>query len=267
MVNATNVDESQKEKTFFGISDELPIKLPPLANGDTGLSYNPTPKANHTVSDFDLSVVNPSLTVMDWEAQKDVLRPRTISPEAWDAIWQNLKPELGQTLAELFDVLVADADALYDSSGEVVNSLGELLQFEIRKASGEHGRPIPADEIDLDFPAPGLPLAFGRSFGSTISHRYYAGRLGRGWTDNLDIAISEDSTGLVMVRQGGFLSFLLPGQRDLHRLSRRDWLALQNGQRVSASRAEWGADGVPCGRSLGVHPGQHRQSTHSPVQR
>src|SRR5262249_51121051 len=68
--------------------------------------------------------------------------------------------------------------------------------------------PVPATAVDVAFPAPGLPLLFGRSLGQTLTGRYRLGRLGRGWTDNFDISIAEDATtGTVTLRQGGIVRY------------------------------------------------------------
>src|SRR6185369_2650081 len=49
---------------------------------------------------------------------------------------------------------------------------------------------------------------FGRSLGDSLPGRYREGRLGRGWTDNFDISISEDAaTGTATLRQGGGVRF------------------------------------------------------------
>jgi RHS repeat-associated protein len=216
-VRATNVEAGNEEKTFFGMGDKLPGLLAPLEHRTIGASFPPDPKAAHVVSDFELFIINPTLTFIDWEEHKESLRPPTIPADAWDAIWANLKPELGLTLSDFYALLHRDANALAASTGEAIDSVERLFQFELQKANGLPAIPVAASAIDAAYPAPGLPLLFGRDFGDTIAGRYrivdtIAGqsqnsRLGRGWVDNFDIAINEDANGLVMLRQGGGIRF------------------------------------------------------------
>src|SRR5262249_43909437 len=70
-----------------------------------------------------------------------------------------------------------------------------LFQFELRKADDLPGLPVPAAAVDLAFPSPGLPLAFGRDFGASIAQRFHLGRLGRGWVDNFEITLTNDGSG------------------------------------------------------------------------
>ncbi|MHB8954814.1 MAG: RHS repeat-associated core domain-containing protein [Pirellulaceae bacterium] len=202
-VVATNVADGQERQVALGTGlDALPGELPPLYEGDVGITYSPKPKANGVVSTFDLVVLNPSATLIDWDSQKGSLRPPTIPADAWDAIWANLRPVLGNTLADLYALLQNDARQLA-VLGHNINSVSRLFQFELRKANDLPAVPVPASAVDLAFPAPGVPLLFARDFGASIAQRFHVGRLGRGWVDNFDISLTNDaSTGVVMVQQG-----------------------------------------------------------------
>ena len=205
IVQATNVEAGHETKQALGSGgDTLPGVLPPGYTGKIVLSYPPEPKKAGVTSDFNLSVLNPSATPIDWDSQKESLRPSTIPADAWDAIWPNFRGLVGDTLADFYALLSDDAKALRVTT----NSVSELTEFELRKANDLPALPVQAGGVDLAFPAPGLPLAFGRSFGSSIAQRYHLGRLGRGWVDNLDMSASTDaSTGLVTIRQGATLRF------------------------------------------------------------
>ncbi len=206
LLGATNVTPDAAKQEFFG-GPLLPKILPPHYHGSVAIEpYTPVPKANGVVSDFKLSVINPTEVAINWDAQKASLRPKSIPADAWDAIWANLRPQLGDTLEDFYALLSGDFRALGRWPGLEVRHVARLFAFELRMANDLPALPVPAGGLDLAFPAPGLPLAFGRSFGASIAARYYVGRLGRGWVDNLDISASADpDTGLVTIRQGGSL--------------------------------------------------------------
>ena len=85
-----------------------------------------------------------------------------------------------------------------------MTAIDRLFNFEIQKANNLPAVTSPAAAVDVVFPAPGLPLLFGRNMRDTIAGRYQLGRLGRGWTNNFDTSIREDPiTHLVTISQGG----------------------------------------------------------------
>jgi RHS repeat-associated protein len=208
VLGATNVTVDAAKQEFLG-GPNLPKILPPHFEADVTIPlYTPDPKGPGVKSDFNLSVINPTEVTIDWEAQKANLRPKSIPADAWDAIWANFRPQLGDTLEDFYALLSGDFRALGQSTGLAIRSVARLFAFELRLANDLPALPVPAGGTDLAFPAPGLPLTFGRSFGSSIAGRYYVGRLGRGWVDNFDISASADAdTGLVTIRQGGNLRF------------------------------------------------------------
>ena len=69
-VVATNVERSPAPDAFGSGLDALPGEFPPLYEGDVGVAYVPDPKANGVVSNFELVVLNPSATLIDWDSQK-----------------------------------------------------------------------------------------------------------------------------------------------------------------------------------------------------
>src|SRR5262249_21790529 len=83
------------------------------------------------------------------------------------------------------------------------NSVERLFMFELRKANDLPAVPVPAAAVDLSFPHPGLPLVFARDYGASIAQRFHRGRLGRGWVDNFDISLTNDTQfGIVTIHQG-----------------------------------------------------------------
>jgi RHS repeat-associated protein len=210
-VDATNVVASQMTEQFFGGgSNTLPGFLPPHFHGQVaGFIYDPEPHAEGVTSNFNLLAANPSTTLINWDSNMEMLRPPSVPDDAWAAIWQNLRPLLGNTLADLDILLQNDADALRQQ-GVFTNDVGRLLRFEISKANDEQPSPILAQVTDLAFPGPGLPLVFTRTFQSSVVGRYARGRLGRGWVDNFDISATTDSSGLVTIHEGPLSRFFAP---------------------------------------------------------
>ena len=94
----------------------------------------------------------------------------------------NLRPLLGDTLADLYALLQRDADQLA-LLGVSINSIDRLFEFELRKANDLPAVPVPAAAVDLSFPAPGLPLVFARGLRRldcpALSPRTARARLGR----------------------------------------------------------------------------------------
>jgi len=202
VLRATNVSEAGERVYGF-----MPLTF---GQSDTKqLTFFPKPAANGAISNFNFSlgeVPVPSEVPVDWEIQKNDLRPDAIPADAWDAIWPSLKAQLGGTLADFLNLLDRDEIALARLGVRGVEP-NRMVEFELLKANGQMSVPVPSGAIDTAFPAPGLPLVFGRSFASTIAGHYRLGRLGRGWVDNLDISISEDSIGQVTVRTGAAFRF------------------------------------------------------------
>ena len=199
---ATNVS-GEKEVFVQGEgTDALPGWLPPLYDGGAGVVFQPDPKTDGTESSFQLVVLNPSSTFIDWDGQKESLRPPRIPADAWDAVWENLRPVLGDTMAAYYALLKKDQSYLAQL-GVRTNSIDQMYHFELSKANDLPAVPVPAAAVDLAFPASGLPLVFGRDFGDSIVQRFRIGRLGRGWVDNFDISLTNDTAaGVVTILQG-----------------------------------------------------------------
>jgi RHS repeat-associated protein len=207
-VQADNVAASQVEEQLLGGGGStLPGVIPPHFDGEVGFSYDPQPHAADITSHFNLFLINPSTTLIDWDSMKDSFRPSYVSPEAWDAVWLNFRQVVGTSLANFYSLLQGDANQLAQV-GDFTREIGDLFRFELEKAADDlPALPVAGPSVDLYLPAPALPLAFVRSFGSSIPDRYRFGRLGPGWTDNFDISATQDATGLVTIREGNDYRF------------------------------------------------------------
>ena len=59
--------------------------------------------------------------------------------------------------------------------------------------------PILAASTDASVDAPGLALAFSRSFDEPISQRYDSGPSGYGWSDNWNYSLVTQTDGTVQI--------------------------------------------------------------------
>jgi RHS repeat-associated protein len=207
-VRASNVAENQKKQQFFanGDGENLPGIIPPGADSDIGIMYQPVPNVSGSESGFNLIVANPSTTLMDWESKKEEYRPSYVSPEAWDVVWANFRPRMGHTLADFYSVLMDDSRAL-SSAGDFTTEVHELLHFEIEKAANTMPALPLAGGTDLAITRQGPPLMYGRTLGVSLFDRFREGRLGIGWTDNYDLSVTTDANGLVTVQAGSIVRF------------------------------------------------------------
>jgi hypothetical protein len=190
--------------------------LPPGYDGFFTIHYLPINFGAHVTSSFSLQVPPQAETPIDWSSQKDSLRPSTISPDAWDAIFANFVARVGNTYGQLQDVLSEDESYLgvigdvgqFSDVGVIGNTapladLSRLLAFELQQDSDPLPTPTLAAMVDASAPAPGLPLTFGRVFMQSIAGRYQLGPLGRGWVDTWDMAATADSSGNVTIQGAG----------------------------------------------------------------
>jgi RHS repeat-associated protein len=149
---------------------------------------------------------------IDWSSLEAGMKPSSMSPAAWNAIFPTLTANLGSTWGQYLQTL--DNDAFYLASiGEPTNDLNNLLSFEIEKADAELPSQTLATVLADALPAPGLPLTFQQSFQQSINGRYTQGVLGFGWTTNWDIAATTLSNGDVTIENDGTSAYysLQPG--------------------------------------------------------
>lgn len=148
---------------------------------------------------FNLGVIkadNPEY--VDWEAIRGSMRPDSLTPAQWDPVFWNLVAQTGVTWGDYVRML--NDNAIYlDRLGIQVNDIRELLGFEVLQASGIGLTSVIASAVDAQAQAPGVPLAFSRSFSTDISSHFRAGRFGYGWTDNWDYALQKSSDGTVTI--------------------------------------------------------------------
>jgi RHS repeat-associated protein len=117
---------------------------------------------------------------VDWDALKANI-PSSFDPAARDAIWANLKAQMGSTLGDY--VATLDKTAAYlGQFGERVTSVSQLFQFQIDIANGLTIAPQLLTVTEANSPAPGISLSFSRLYSELLDSRNRLGPLGRGWT-------------------------------------------------------------------------------------
>jgi RHS repeat-associated protein len=138
----------------------------------------------------------------DLSASKDALRPASIDPQAWDAIFENYLAQVGPFAAHYVGVL--DSNAAYLSRiGEDVTDVSKLNNFAFEQADGLHAVKTLTATVDAGLAAPGLDLALSREFPNTISKRYRRGVLGRGWYHSWETSLAVEADGTVVVTLAG----------------------------------------------------------------
>src|SRR5262249_21189323 len=126
---------------------------------------------------------------IDWTNLESAIQLPHTPSAAYPAIFANLTANVGSTVASYQAAL--DADATYLSQlGEYTGDVSRLLAFELNKAAGVFAAQTLTTVTDVNFPAPGLPLTFVRSFQQGLDGRSTMGPLGLGWTDNWQISAS-----------------------------------------------------------------------------
>ncbi|MFO0875988.1 MAG: RHS repeat-associated core domain-containing protein [Gemmataceae bacterium] len=152
---------------------------------------------------FELTALEPSnSTLIDWNAMRDGLRPASMTPEAWSAIFPNLRTQLGETWGQ-FVIQLSENAAYLGALGQKLTDIGQLYAFEVAKADGLSPISKLGMEVDAALATPGTPLSFSRMFTPTISGRYRVGRLGRGWSDNWDISLVVQPDGTAIITGPG----------------------------------------------------------------
>jgi len=131
------------------------------------------------------------LFTVDWNSLESSSLPPGIAADGWHAVWQNLAQNVGPLWA---DYVLAMGDNMNHLAAidQLSNEPGDLFNFEVLQASGAlHPIRNLVSAVDASAPAPGFPLVFRRVFGQPILSRYRLGPLGRGWTHNWDISVTN----------------------------------------------------------------------------
>ncbi len=148
---------------------------------------------------FSLGVLdNTNTQTIDWASLQNSLRPASLNPAAWNALFPNLATQLGVTWGNYVQQL--DSDAQYLAGlGETVTDIGQLFNFEVQQANGYSPLSSLARATDAQVAAPGLPLSLARTFAPGVIARNQFGRFGWGWSDSWSTSFTVDADGSVNV--------------------------------------------------------------------
>ncbi|MCA9049875.1 MAG: right-handed parallel beta-helix repeat-containing protein, partial [Planctomycetaceae bacterium] len=191
-------------KVAFLASGEVPGVLKP---GETGrvpvywAGWQQPWDFRYPAFDFGLSALTAdNTTPLNISDIRDAVSLQGIEPEAWDVIFANLSAQFGNTWGGLIREVSNNAGYL-GRLGLDVRDFGRLLTFEVMQADRPGSETTLASGVDTVIQAPGIPLTFSRSFGSSISDRRRTGPLGRGWawSDRWLLDVSEDTDGTVVI--------------------------------------------------------------------
>ena len=117
---------------ILGIDEIGPAGI--LSPGETGgFSVRFVPTLGAGIVNFSLSQASEKKT-LDWADLKAETKPDTVSPEAWDAIWQNFTNSVGTTAGSYQAVLAENANYL-SQLGSYVHDANRLLAFELQQSS------------------------------------------------------------------------------------------------------------------------------------
>lgn len=170
-------------------------------------SYPPVTFTVHTTASDNTNVIN-------WAAFKASMKPITLTDEQWEPVFANFTSQVGNTWGDYIRMLSGNA-AYLGRLGLNVQDVDELLMLALQRANGP---PVPsqlASATDAAVQAPGLSLAFGRTFPSAISDRLRLGPLGRGWFHNWEYSLQEAGDGTMSITSpGGSLRTFQPDSRN-----------------------------------------------------
>jgi len=144
---------------------------------------------------FSLGTVLPANPVaIPWNSIRDEMRPATIPPAAWNAIWENFKASVGTTWGD-YARRLADSAGYLGELGLNVTDVADLLTFELLQSDGLAPYTVLTSSTDSSVRAPGLALVFARTFSSRVGGRHLRGPLGYGWSHNWEYRLQTDADG------------------------------------------------------------------------
>jgi RHS repeat-associated protein len=204
--------------------------IPPGFDGYYTIPFEPSTFGAHVVSSFSLLVPPQADTPIDWSTQEATLRPSTISPDAWSAIFANFVSRVGDTYGQYQELMQEDGNYLSEI-GEPTTDPAQLLAFEFQIDDDSLPTAALASTTDASAPAPGLPFTFGRVFVQTIAGRYQLGPFGCGWADTWDLQATADESGNVSILGRGTVRFFTLTTSGTYQAAPGDYetLTLQNG--------------------------------------
>jgi RHS repeat-associated protein len=158
-----------------------------------------------TYPEFAFSLVETTTTdttPIAWDYWKELVRPETVSAQAWKPVWQNFVDQAGTTWGDYVSILNRNASYL-GQLGQTTFDAKDLLALEVMQTGGALPGGFIEQPFDAALEAPGLSLTFGRAFPSDVLRRNELGPLGYGWRHSWQIHLEEAADGTVRVFYSG----------------------------------------------------------------
>ncbi len=140
--------------------------------------------------------------LVPWPSLKEELRPNSMTPEAWDAIFGNLTASVGKTWGDFVEMLSDNAKYL-SRLGRPVTDVGDLWSFEIQQAIGYNPISTLASSVDAAVTTPGSDLTFNRFWSLSLDQRFETSLFGRGWSTPWQTRLTVDADGAVNIIGAG----------------------------------------------------------------
>jgi RHS repeat-associated protein len=135
---------------------------------------------------------------VDWDAIYDEARPEGTTEEAWNAIFQNLRENVGRTWGDYVRMLNDNA-AYLGRLGHHVVDVNQLWGFELQQAYGFNQLSLMEDASDYRLATPGLKLTLQRYYSGCILGRQEVHAFGRGWFNTWSRWLRVKTDGTVIV--------------------------------------------------------------------
>jgi RHS repeat-associated protein len=178
-------------------SGQIPGMLQPGESNVVAISYGGLLQPWQPVNSvqFNLGVLGvTNQTPVNWSSYQSSMQPPNLAADAWAAIYQNFTSGMGPTWGS-YNQSLDDASSYLGQIGLNVTDIGQLVKFEVHRADAVNVVRYLAGGLDAYVPTPGVALSFQRVFAQNISGRYKLGALGRGWSHNWDMTISNAPDG------------------------------------------------------------------------
>ena len=179
-------------------SGQTPGVLQPGESNTVAIAYSglvpPWNWALNTVQ-FSLGVLGvTNQTPVDWSSYQSPMRPPNLATDSWAAIYQNFTNEMGPTWGS-YNQSLDNASSYLGQLGLNVADIGQLVSFEVQRADAMNVVRYLAGGLDAYVSTPGVALSFQRVFAQNISGRYKLGALGRGWSHNWEMTLTNAPDG------------------------------------------------------------------------
>jgi RHS repeat-associated protein len=185
-------------------SGKIPGVLQPGESNIVAISYGGLLQPWQPVNSvqFNLGVLGvTNTTPVDWNSYESSMQPANLATDAWAAIYQNFTDEMGPNWGS-YNQSLDNASSYLGQLGLNVTDIGRLVSFEFQRADAMNIVRYLAGGLDAYVPTPGVALSFQRVFAENISGRYQLGALGRGWSHNWDLTLSNATSSVTILGPG-----------------------------------------------------------------